>query len=199
MYGSAVFDQIHYKPNRILYSERSQSLGLYIVTKGYFKLVKTGNDGKDQIIKIASEGDLLGYTEIISDTTHTTSAVAIADAIVNFIPKEDFLRLYNENSDLRNNITRQLCRDVQLAESKIVSIAYMPVRGRLAEALLEVAEDSTVVHIKREDLANLIGTAKETVIRLLSELKKSNIIAIKGREINVLNSNALNRISMQYH
>ena len=198
-YGSAEFDDYNYPRNSIIYNEGMHPTGLFIVKKGQVKLLKTGNDGKEQIIRIASPGDFLGYMELIANGSYTTSAIALGEVILNAIPREDFFELYRDNCELRDKMAMQLCSDIMAAESKIVSIAYMPVTGRLAEALLEMAEDSTAINITREDLANLIGTAKETVIRLLSQFRKANLVSIQGREIKVLSRMALQNISKQYH
>ncbi len=203
-----IFENDFYKQGQILFNEGSLPRGLYFVQSGKIKLFKHGSDGKEKIIRIAKPGDFIGYRGLLANARYNLSASVIEDAMVTFIPKEDFLRLFKENGDVALYFTTLLSHALTAAEQDIVDLAYKPVRGRLAEALLQLNQvfdnqeaeaKKQGIRLSREDLANMIGTAKETVIRLLSEFKTENLIHIKGRTINVVDQNGLLRINNLYN
>jgi len=149
----------------------------------------------------------LGYKSLLTDTKFNISASIVADARISFIPKDDFIHLFRTDTEIADRITQLLCTGLVEMESKVVSLAYMPVRGRLAETLLKLDDvfgderqtASNKIKLTREELANLIGTAKETVIRLLSEFKSEKLIKTEGKIINVIDPQGLIRVKMLYH
>ena len=149
----------------------------------------------------------MGYKSLLTDTKFNISASIVADARISFIPKDDFIHLFRTDTEIADRITQLLCTGLVEMESKVVSLAYMPVRGRLAETLLKLDDvfgderqtASNKIKLTREELANLIGTAKETVIRLLSEFKSEKLIKTEGKIINVIDPQGLIRVKMLYH
>lgn len=200
------FERVSYRRGDILLREGQVVWGLYYIESGKIKLYKMGSDGKEQIIKIAHQGEFLGYTSVLHSTKSNLSAAVLEDAVLTFIPKQDFLELFSHHSSIAQHFTQRLCQDVIEAEQRITTMAYRPVRGRLAEALLSLEkiyeqEDETkesFISLSRQDLASLLGTAKETVIRLLSEFRQELLISTDGHRISVLNSQGLMRIAHLY-
>lgn len=193
-----------YKKGQTIFYEDHRASGLYCLNFGKVKLTKLGSEGKEKIIRLAGAGDWIGYKALITNDPLTASAVALEDTSACFIPASDFFYVLNNNAEFQTKFTQLVCRTLTNAEDEIVDIAYKSVRERLAEALLllkrkyegEPADDTDVVlSITREDLANLIGTAKETVIRLLSDFKSDGIIESQGRKIVLKDQPALTRIS----
>lgn len=190
-----------FKKGQVIFMEDHRPSGIYCINFGKIKLTKLGNEGKEKIVRLCGPGDLIGYKALISNGTYSATAVAFSDASACFIPKKDFLGMLSTNSELSNEFTRLLCRNLSDIEEEVVGMAYKSVRIRLAEALLllqrkyEEEQGSDVISITREDLANLIGTAKETVIRLLSDFKDEGIIASSGRKIVLKDQHALIAIS----
>jgi len=199
--SSEEFDEDFYVKGQTVFSEGNTPHGLYFVKSGRVKIFRFGGDGKEQILTISSSGKFLGYKDLLAQRRYSSSAMALEDSVLLFIPKEDFFRVFNsvEGSTFFINL---LCKDLVEAERKMVSLAYTPVRGRLAEGLLELKEayedHEHKIELSREDLANFIGTAKETVIRLLSEFKSEHLINIQGKYIEVINPNGLNRLNNLY-
>lgn len=183
-----------YKKGEYIFKEGTNPFGVFCVNKGKIKLVKTGNDGKEQIIRLAKPGDPLGYHSLLSGDRYNASAVALEECGVCFIPKELFLGILQKDSTLSLEMFKMLSDDVQKAELQITHLAQKPVRERVAEAILFIketygfeADGKTVsASFSREDIANIVGTATETVIRLLSELNKDNIIQLQGKKIIIL-------------
>jgi len=196
----------HYQKGQVIYQEGSQALGFYCIYQGKIKLSKAGGDNKEQIVSLFREGDVLGYRALLAGTRYSSSAVALEDSVVCFVPRPDFLRLVQGNTQFSTALMQLLARSLGQAEERMLHLAYKPVRERLAGALLFVMQTFRQegeelpfrIALGREDLAALVGTAKETVSRLLSELKDMGIIATRGSQITILKPSRLLEISTMY-
>lgn len=195
-----------FKRGQTLFHEGTMPGALYCVNEGKIKLHKMGSDGKEQIVRLVKPGDFIGYRALMSDSPYSASATALEDAIVCLIPRPSFFNLLKENDAVSEGMMKLLCRNLEESEKKLTEMAYKPVRERLAEALLllkrtyaeENQQGDFTIAISREDLASLVGTAKETVIRLLSEMKDEKIVKAEGRKITLLNDAALTKIANMY-
>ncbi len=190
-----------YKKGQVIFQEGSLPLGIYCMSKGMVKVTKLGSNGKEQILRIAKSGDFLGYRSLISGTRYRASAVALEDTVICLVPKAEFLDLLKNNTRFYDGMMKVLCEVIETAESKITDIAYKPVRGRIAEALIlldKAFEDREQITLTREDLAGFVGTVKETAIRIISEFKNEKLIEIDKRSIKVVNPEGLMRISNLY-
>jgi len=193
--GSLSFEENLYKKGEVVFKIGSLPHGLFFIKSGKVKIFKYGGDGKEQIISIAGKGRFLGYKDLLAGRSYTSGARVIEDSVLIFIPKRDFLSII-KSEDASDYFTSLLCQDLIDVEDKMISMAHNPVRGRLAESLLSLNKTyrENSIELTREELANLVGTAKETVSRLLSEFKADKLIQIDGRRIEVLNPQGLDRI-----
>lgn len=188
-----------HRNGQVLFYEGDYPSGLYCINRGKVKLTKTGEAGREQIVRLAREGDVVGYRALVSGTPYELTATVIEEASVCFIPRQTFHSLMADNPALTGKIIRQLTQDLARAEQKQVSLAQKQVRERLAETLLMLKEfygtedDHHTLRSKlsREDIANYIGTATETVIRYLSEFAKEGMIVLDGRKIRIVDTAAL--------
>jgi len=195
----------HYKKGQTIFYEDNMPLGIYCLSKGAIKLTKSNKDGKEQIVRFAREGEFLGYRALIADEPLVATATCIEDTICCFIPKQIFLDLLESNQLINKHMLKSLCHELGIADEKIQSLAQKSVRERLAETLLflqktfldEKNTDPNLISVTlpREDIANIVGTATETVIRLLSEFKADKLIDMEGKRIRILNKDGLERIS----
>ena len=200
------YETVTYQKGQIVFQEGHTPWGLFYIQEGKVKLYKYGSDGKEQIIRIAGAGDFLGYTALLNDMKYHASASILEEAVLAFIPRQDFLDTFGEETRVAQHFTHLLCRDLVATEQRLVAQSYQPVRGRLAEALLSLdslyekkdSDEESFIKLSRHDLASLLGTAKETVIRLLSEFKSDQLIAIQGQVISVLNPKGLQHICHMY-
>ena len=194
-------ETIRYPKGQLLFNEGNTSRGLYIISSGKVKLTKQGSDGKEQIIKIIQEGEFAGYKGMLTNERCSVSAVVLTELEVLFLAKEHFIKFFKEDYLVTNYFTRLLCNDVVEMEEKVVSMAYKPVRGRLAETLIKLNNTykNSFIDLSRAELANIIGTAKETVIRLLSEFKNESLIETNGKWILVKDTNGILRINNLYN
>ena len=196
----------YYQKGQFIYQEGNQALGLYCVHQGRIKLSKAGGDNKEQIVSLFREGDVFGYRALLAGTRYSASAVALEECVVCFVPRPDFLRLVQANVQFSTALMQLLARSLGQAEERMLHLAYKPVRERLAGALMLVQQTFLQegeelpfrIALGREDLAALVGTAKETVSRLLSEFKDAGIIATRGSQITILKPSRLLEISTMY-
>lgn len=190
-----------YKRGDIIYHEGNRPSGSYCISKGIVKLFKTGVEGKDQIIKFAKKGDIIGYRSVLSGELSCTTAKVIEDATVCFIPASTMVSFMKTNSDFSLELMQIACTELGVANSFITGIAQKTVRERLAEVLIYLKrefgtdeENILQISLTREEFANIVGTATESVIRLLSEFKDDKYIELNGRKIKILEEAKLKRL-----
>ena len=191
-----------YKRSEILYREGNRISGFFCICNGIIKIFKTGFDGKEQIIRFAKKGDIIAYRSVLSNEQACTTAKVIEDATVCFIHSEILITLIKNNSTYALELLKFACYELNEANSFITDIAQKTVRERLAEVLLFLVNDFGLddekflkISLTREELANLVGTATESVIRLLSEFKSDKMVQLNGRKIKILNMKGLEKIS----
>jgi CRP/FNR family transcriptional regulator, polysaccharide utilization system transcription regulator len=192
---------VSYRRGEALFYSGTLPLGFFCVNTGTIKVVKEASGGKEQIVRIVKAGDVVGYRSLIMQQRYSSSAFAIEDSKVCLISKDEFVKLSANNRKFYDELVRMLCEELENSQNKMTEIAYKPVRGRIAEALIFLAQLSVpqgVINLTRDDLASFVGTVKETVIRVLSELKNERFIEIDKRTIKVLNLAALEKLSGMY-
>jgi CRP-like cAMP-binding protein len=192
----------HYKRGDILYQEGNRISGFFCIHSGIIKVFKTGFDGKEQIIRFAKKGDIIAYRSVLSNELACTSAKVIEDCQVCFIPSEILTSFIKTNPSYALELLKLACHELGEANSFITDIAQKTVRERLAEVLLFLVNDFGLdndsflnISLTREELANIVGTATESVIRLLSEFKSDKLVELNGRKIKILNTKGLEKIS----
>lgn len=194
-----------HKRGMILYQEGNRINGFYSISEGIIKVYKTGIDGKEQIIRFAKKGDIIGFRSILSNEQACTTAEVIDDSITCYIPGETLIQLVKSNGNFSIELMQITCRELGQANAYITDIAQKTVRERLAEILVQLKNDFGLdnnnvlkISLTREELANIVGTATESVIRLLSEFKQDQIIEINGRKIKILDLPALVKLGNVY-
>jgi CRP-like cAMP-binding protein len=171
-----------------VYAEGDTPLYVYFVKSGNIKTFRSHPDGKELIMNLYGPNDFFGYEAILENTAYAESAIAMQDAEVIAIPKQDFLVMIQSHPDVSRSFIQLLCRKVAEREHQLLHLAYNSVRQRTAEALLksEALKDSkSVISISRDDLAKMVGTASESVIRVLSDFKDEGLIEIESGKIRI--------------
>lgn len=198
-------DYLYYKKAQLIYQEGSTPLGAYFVESGSIKITKAGSSGKEQILRIVTNGELLCLSDLFSQSRYGNSARTMEDSSLLFISKQDFWEVLKEDDPIFRSLLQQLAMNIRKSNEKVVDLAYKPVRGRLAEALLSIESKFSIngrephlIAISRADLAGYVGTVKETVNRLLSEFRTENLITTQGTRIKIHDPNGLERISRMY-
>ncbi len=193
-----------YRRGEVLFQEGALPKGLFCVKSGKIKLSQLGTDGREQIVHLVHDGDAMGYRAILGNDVYSCTATAMEDSSVCFIPAADFIHLLETQPKLLLKIARILAEKLRESEYKITQMAHQPVRDRLIHVLFTLIEnygfmqDNSTINliIKREDLANLAGTTRETATRILYDLQKQKTLALKGKHIQILN---LKQLRSSYH
>lgn len=184
-----------------IYREEDYANYIYFLVKGKIKLFKSDNYGKSFVIDIHHQGDFFGYMALLEYREHAETAMAMEECKVAIIPKEDFLKLVEKNREVSNKFIKLLAGNVREKEERMLQLAYSPVRERIARALIKLSDtdgqlvnDKTLIRISRDDLANIVGTAKESLVRMLSEMKSDEVLQLKGKEITILKPEELRKM-----
>lgn len=184
-----------YKKSQIIFSQGTTPHGLFVIYSGKVKLYQLAENGREQIVRMAKAGDVIGYRALLSGDRYTSSAETIEESNICFIPKDLFFSMMNKNSSITMQLMKLLTFDLKNAEHKMTDLAQKPVKERMAEAILFIKEtygyekDNKTINVvlTREELANIVGTATETAIRLLSDLKCQQLIEFVGKKIKIIN------------
>lgn len=199
-------DVLFFKKGQLIFSEGSTPLGAFLLQKGKVKISKTASQGKEQIMRIVTQKEFLSHTDLFSYSKYSTSARAMEDSYLLFISRQEFWNLLRDQNYLFENLLHQMSVDMKEVEGKIVDLAYKPVRGRLADAIMDLDKKFNTINngqhsvfITRADLAGYVGTVKETVNRLLSEFRKEHLISTTGTKINLIDLEGINKICKMYN
>jgi len=193
-----------YKKGELVFVEGSKSQGIFCIREGKLKIFKNGSDGREHITRLAFSGEFVGMKALLTGSPYSVSAQTLEESIICFISKNEFFELTIKYPEFNNALISCLSQQLVEAEAKMISLAHKPVRERLADTLLYLYQqylhksttpDQTYLNLTRQDLANIVGTAQETVIRLLADWKEQKIVAIKGRKIFILSPGKLKKIA----
>jgi CRP-like cAMP-binding protein len=182
-----------YKKGEILFREGGIPTGIYHVKSGLIKKYKQTSRGGEQIFYVCSTGELFGYHAVLSDEYYPDSAATIDHAEISFIPKDAFLTVIHRSNAFSNSLLKALSHEFSMYLNYINNLGTRTVRERLAFDLL-LLEDKfnlhdgnvTEIFMSRTDLANMVGTAKETLVRVLLDFTNAGLIAKTDRSITIL-------------
>lgn len=181
-----------FKKGQTLFMQGNPPFGMYCIKSGIVKITQVGPDGKESIVRLAKPGDIVGHRSLFSEEAYKATATAVEDTRVCFYDKKYIQKLVKEEPTISYNIISTLGKDLGAAESRLTSFSQKNVRERLAELLLILKEgygikegSRTKLNIKltREEMASIIGTASETLIRFFTEFKTEGLIEQEGKII----------------
>lgn len=186
-----------YKKKATVFDEGETSFSLYFIKSGQIKIFKAHPDGKELITSVHKAGEFFGFEAILQNEPYGESAIALEDSELNLIPRADFLTIIYGHVDIAKSFIALLCSKVQEKEKQLLHLAYNSIRQRTAEALLKLhsLKDSEAnLSIAREDLAKMVGTATESVIRVLSDFKDEALIDIVSGKITIKQAGKLEQV-----
>jgi len=191
-----------YKKRQIIYTEGNHPNRLFYVLKGKVKAYKTNEDGKELVTELYSPGDFLGHIALLEGAAYKDTAAAMEETELAIIPREDFDHLMHSSPELSNKFIRLLAGDVSNLENKLLGLAYDSLRKKVANALIILQKkykgdsgDPFIIDINRESLATIAGTAKESLIRTLSDFKNEKLVDIEEGRIRILNAAKLENLA----
>ena len=190
----------NFKRKERIYLEGDGAKNLYFIASGKVKTFKTNEWGKEYITGVHNAGDFLGYLPLIKEDAYHESAAAMEDTTISQIPKDDFFKMLHYNQNFAARFIKMLANNMEEQEEKLLSLAYNSIRKRVAEALVSLAKNKSTnaedlkIKILREDLASIVGTAKESVIRTLTDFKQEGLIHIEHGTIEILSLEKLEEL-----
>ena len=186
------------KKKQVIYSEGDEPIRFFFLKTGKVKTYQTNRDGKEFIMELYNSGDFFGHISIIENSEYQESSEALEDCEIIGIPKHDFLELITRNQLVANQFIKMLANNIQEKENQLTQIAYNSIRKRTADALVMLSkkykndnQENFAIKISRDDLASVVGTATESLIRTLSDFKADHLIEINGSEIKILDERKL--------
>ncbi len=189
----------HYKKKQLIYKEGNHPTQLYFVLSGKIKTFKSNDDGKELVTDLYSAGDFLGHIALLQDSIYRETAEAIDDCEIAIIPKKEFEDLLHNSREVAQKFINLLAKNIADKEHHLISLAYNSLRKKVADALVVLrnkyhedgSKSNFSIDISRENLANIAGTATESLIRTLSDFKSEKLIDIKDGYITIINDKKL--------
>ena len=181
-----------------IYLEGDEATRLYFVKSGRVKTVKTTDGGKELVVGLHGPGEFFGYLPLLQNAPHCDSAIAVDESELLYIPKDDFTELLLRNPAVGQQFVCLLAGQVSGQAENLLALAYNSMRRRVADTLLQLHEQAggqpdTAISLTRDDMAALVGTAPESLSRILNEFKQDGLIALNQHTIQVLEPEKLRR------
>lgn len=192
--------RLEFRKKQVIFHEDSFAKGLYIIRKGKVKMYKTNPDGKESIIGIYRKGDHIGYRSLLANGHNSVSAAAIDNVVLSFLPNTVFKEVLDKSSRLAYVLLFHLSKEFSVWINRTTAFSYYTVKERVALTLLILSkiyangDKAIIISLNRDDFAGFVGTAKETLVRMLRVFKDEKIISTRGTKIIVLKPRALERM-----
>ena len=190
-----IYELESWSKKQILYAEGKRPKYLYLLKKGKIKTFRIHEDGKEYITNLYAADDFIGYLPLLENKVYDDTAEVLEEAEVLMIPKDDFLEALYHDMNIASKFIKLIAQNVQEKEERLMQLAYGSLRKRVAKALLDInakfSAANNAIHISREDIAQYIGTATESLIRTLSDFKSEKLVETVDGKIRILNKEKL--------
>jgi len=190
------------KKGQSIFKEGEPVTGMYFVYTGILKVHTRWDNEKELILRFAKTGDIVGQLGLGKDTVYPVSATAVEAATVCYVAMEFFESTLNINNNFTRQLVRLLAADLQESEKRMRNLAHMPVKGRLAQALMTLntqfgttAEGCINIELTRQDLASFTGAAYESLFRVMNELVEDKLISVSGKSISIIDEKKLVKLT----
>ncbi|MFI5280381.1 MAG: Crp/Fnr family transcriptional regulator [Gemmatimonadales bacterium] len=184
-----------YPKNSVILFEDDPGDALYIVSTGQVKVVLIGEDGREVILSVLGDGDFFGEMSLIDDEPRSAHVIAMKDSQLLVLRRDDFQTQLKEHPTIALKLLRELVQRLRRADEKIGGLVLLDVNGRVAQLLLDLADESGGPKITRKlthhTIAQMIGSSRETVSRAMRELVEKGLIEVSRREITIRQRDAL--------
>jgi len=188
----------------VLFAEGQSPRGVHMLVQGHVKLTLTSSDGKTLILKVSEPGEILGMANCVTGHPYEMTAQTLQNCQVNFVKREDFVRLLREQGPACLEVAQHLSRACHTAYDQIRALGLAhSVTEKLARFLLDITfdsrptphGDSVELGLTHEEIAQTIGTSRETVTRLLAEFRKKRLASLKGSVLRIQDKPSLERLA----
>tara|TARA_B100000446_G_C10526030_1_gene332046 strand:+ start:680 stop:1357 length:678 start_codon:yes stop_codon:yes gene_type:complete len=189
------------KKGDTIFEEGDTLNGIYCIRDGVCKMTKLSENGKDQVVKLALKGGMIGQRSLVSGEPSNLTATAVNDMQVCFVPRSEIIQDLQKNPDFSMDVLKNMAKDLKNSDDQLVDMAQKTVKQRLANTLVYIHQKFgsdengfLVLTLSREDYASIVGTATESAIRILSQFKKQGLISTKGKQIKIEDETGLLRV-----
>ncbi|MBP2618114.1 Crp/Fnr family transcriptional regulator [Chryseobacterium jejuense] len=193
----------NYRKNEAIFTEGTIPNGIFFLKEGKVKKYKVDNDGREQIIYIYNAGEFFGYSAILSNDSYGDTTQTIERSVIASIPKDDFLSILDQSKVFSKLLLKSLSHEFSVMANMMSVLSQRTVRERVALSLLILhkkyklnsLDDKVYITLSRTDLANMVGTANETLARILHDFKQDSLIVMEGRKMQLTDLESLTRIA----
>lgn len=192
----------HFERDCMVYRFGEVPKGIFYIKEGSIKITRLGANGKEVIIRIASNHDFIGYLSLLKSWSYLTSATTLETSEIYFFPKNIFLEAINEDTEFAYGVIGLVCESSLDSAAGLVDLASKNVKQRLCASLLTLDKVETkaygqngVISFRKKDISSMIGAAPETVSRYLAELEADGLIKVHLKNIELINRQGLTNIS----
>ena len=194
---------VYYEKNEIIHNEGDESHYMWMLLRGKVRIYKEGIGQRQQIIRLLKPYDIFGYRACLADEPYNSFANAFEDAVAYRMDRQCFQQLVRSNAALCYEVMLMMAKDLAFSEIQTVNLTQKHIRGRLAESLLLLLKNygfeedgkTLAMLLPREDLANMSNMTTSNAIRTLSQFAQEGLVAINGRQIQILDEKELEHIS----
>lgn len=190
----------NYSKKQVLYKEGQRPRAVYHVLYGKVKTARCNEDGKELITGIYSNGDFFGYTPVLENSTYKEEAQVLEDAQLMLIPREDFIQLVSNDIHIAQTFIKIITKNIAEKEESLLNLAYNSLRKKVAFGLIHLYDkyrqqnDKPVLNISRENMAQSVGIATESLIRTLGDFKDERLIDIQSGKVMILDEKKLRNL-----
>jgi len=184
-----------FKKGEVIFNEGEEVKGIYFIYKGKVKVHKKWGEEKELIVRFATQGDIVGHRGLGKTNIYPISATALEPSVLCFMELDFFKATLKVNDSLTYNLLMFFAEELQESEKRMRNLAHMPVKGRVAYALLALQEKFGVneegfldINISRQDIASFAGTTYESAFRVMSEFIEEGLVKVSEKNIALINS-----------
>jgi CRP/FNR family transcriptional regulator len=197
-----------FKSGQALFYEGAPAHALFVVRTGRVKVYRTSRAGDVQVLRLLGAGELIGYRPLLAHEANSASAEAVEDSSICILPADDVRRLLRDDAALATEMLAKLAVELRLSEELMMDLIHRPVRQRVARLLLRLVEDNRAAdrperlesrHMRRQDMARMVGTTPESLSRVLRSLAQSGVLSLTREHLDVRDSRQLARIAGMGH
>ncbi|MGM0411287.1 MAG: Crp/Fnr family transcriptional regulator, partial [Bacillota bacterium] len=188
---------VTYPGGYTLFFQGDEGKKVFFLKEGKVKIVKTAEDGSEQILEILQSGDVFGEVVLFGINHYPATARTMEDIKVNYLNRDDFKEYFNKNPQIAWGMLKVMAQKLAKAQHRVENLGLRNTKGRVARLIMDLLddfgnkEDEFVLDISQSDLANFIGTSRETVSRTLSEFRKKDLLKMTDNKIIIKDLNGL--------
>ncbi len=184
-----------YKKSNIILFEEDPGDSLFIIKEGKVKITRLSEEGREVILSILGEGEFFGEMSILDGEARSANVIALADSEVFVLKRQEFINILKSNPQIAITLLEELAVRIRKSDQQIEYLSLADAENRVAMTLLRLAEESGTFKMGRvtiqelpmqQDMANMSGTSRETISRMLSEFTEKEYIDRKGKKLIIL-------------